>query len=140
MNTGWTEDRRRSPINEILASRNARPPEEASRYGEGARLQREREEVRESYLAIDVRLRSGESRGLLYYDLAGSIQLDKDRTVLTVPFRTAKLIIQGYRLNELYRAILHHSLDVLAETHRPEFAEDDSKPVITSIEIVEQEG
>lgn len=138
MSRPWTEDRRRSPIEEILATRPKPPalPTE-SRYGEGRREQREREEIRESYLAMDVRLRSGEYRGLFYFDLAGSPQLSADHTVLTVPFRSEKLIIRGYRLLELYRSILHHSLDILEETHRPEFATDGNQPVIETIEIME---
>lgn len=134
-----TGDSRRSPIEDILASRKS---EEgfSSRYGEGLRRQKEREEIRETYLAVDVRLRSGEFRGLFYFDLAGSPQLDPDHTTLTVPFRKEKLIIRGYRLLEVYRAVLHHSLDILEETHRPEFAHDAGDgPVIEAIDIVKRE-
>ena len=139
MSTMWTEDRHKSPIEEILASREA-PADQAfaSRYGDGGREQQEREEIREASLAMDVRLRSGELRGLFYFDLAGSPQLDSDHTTLTVPFRTEKVIVRGYRLLTLYRAILHHSLDVLEETHRPEFASEGDQPVIESIDIIEQ--
>ncbi len=144
MSRAWTEDRqdaRRSPIEEILASRQAPGNTSASsRYGDGEsrRRQKEREEIRESYLAMDIRLRSGEYRGLFYFDLAGSPSLDADHTTLMVPFRTEKLIIRGYRLLEVYRAILHHSLDILRETHRAEFDAEGEDPVIESIEVVER--
>ena len=127
-----------SPIDEILAARQANQNDMfATRYGEGRREQREREQIRESYLAIDIRLRSGEYRGMFYFDLAGSPRLDKDHTTLVVPFREEKLIIRGYRLLEVYRSILHHSLDILEETHRPEFVRGD-EPVVESIEIIEE--
>ena len=133
-----TEDRQRSPIEEILASRQAPVDPAASRYGEGEtrRRQKEREEIRESYLAMDIRLRSGEYQGLFYIDLSGSPLLSADHTTLTVPFRTEKLIIRGYRLLEVYRAILHYSLDILEETHRAEFSAEGNDPVIESIEVV----
>ena len=134
-------DQRRSPIEEILASRQAAVEPNASRYGEGdgRRRQKEREEIRESYLAIDIRLRSGEYCGLFYIDLAGSPRLSADHTTLTVPFRGEKLIIRGYRLLEVYRAVLHYSLDILEETHRAVFDAAGEGPVIESIEIVSRE-
>ena len=142
----WTDDNtqitRRSPIDEILASRTAAADLTASsRYGDGdgRRRQKEREEIRESYLAIDVRLRSGELYGLFYFDLAGSPHLDVHHTTLTIPFRNHTLIIRGYRLLEVYRAILHHSLDILEETHQPEFSREGNAPVIASIEVVDKE-
>ena len=146
MSRSSTEDRRavrRSPIEEILASRfPSEGSPTASRYGDGdtRRRQKEREEIRESYLAMDIRLRSGEYCGLFYIDLAGSPRLSADHTMLTVPFRTEKLIIRGYRLLEVYRAILHYSLDILEETHRAEFEAEGEGPVIESIEIVSREG
>jgi hypothetical protein len=138
--TGPSTDppRRRSPIDEILASRE---PEStlASRYGEGRRNRAEHEDVRESYLALDVRLRSGEYLGLFYYDLAGSPRMDASHTVLTVPFKEVRLVVRGVRLIDLYRAILHHSLDILEETHRPEFAAGEGDgPVIESIEMIQR--
>ncbi len=144
MNKSWTErsahqgGRRPSAIDEILASRE--PPEPpVSRYGEDKRSQKEREVVRETYLAIDVRLRSGEYYGLFYFDLAGSPRLSADHTTLLIPFRELKVVIHGYRLLELYRAVLHHSLDILEETPRAEFDSEGKAPVISSIEIVERE-
>lgn len=143
MSRGLIEDRRRSPIEEILATRQGPPTEESAypgRYGDGKREQREREDVRESYLAMDVRLRSGEYRGFFYFDLTGSPLLDADHTTLTVPFRDEALIIRGYRLLATYRAILHHSVDVLEESHRSEFAaESGNAPVIASIEVMKRE-
>ena len=125
---------RRSPIDEILAHRDG----QASRYGEGRRHQAERDQIREAYLALDVRLPDGTYRGFFYVDLAGGPILSADHTLLVIPFREAVLQVHGYRLVELYRAILHHSLDMLEVTHRPEFAEaDGTTPTVQAIEIVE---
>ena len=126
---------RRSPIDEILAKRAENGS--MSRYGGEGRQHQEREDVRETYLAVDVHLASGECVGLFYYDLAGSPRLSSDQTMLTVPFKEQKLLIRGYRLFETYRAILHHSLDILEESHRPQFNSEDDKPVIESIEVIE---
>ena len=129
-----------SPIDEILAARSSANQNQvfASRYGgEGRREQKERDQVRESYLAMDVRLRSGEMHGFFYFDMAGSPVLSADQETLVVPFRRRKLIIRGFRLLELYRSILHHSLDILQETHRPAFASGE-EPVIESIEVIEE--
>ena len=139
MSRAWTEDKQRTPIEEILASRQE---SDASRYGDGdgRRRQKEREEIRESYLAIDIRLKTGEYRGLFYIDLSGSPRLSADHTTLTVPFRTERLVIRGFRLLEVYRAVLHYSLDILEETHRAAFRADGEGPVIESIEVVSAEG
>ena len=140
MSRSLTAARNVSPIDEILAARQANQNDVfATRYGEGAREQKERDQIRETYLAIDIRLRSGELCGLYYFDLSGSPRLSADHTALVVPFRNEKLVIRGIRLLEVYRAVLHHSLDILEETHRPEFAGGDG-PVIESIEIVEQKN
>ena len=146
MSRSWTErsggSTRQSAIDEILATRE--PPENStavSRYGEGdgKRRQREREEIRESYLAMDIRLKSGEYRGLFYFDLAGGPHLDAHHTTLTVPFRTEKLVIRGFRLLDVYRSILHHSVDILEETPHADFDASGDQPVISSIEIVKNE-
>lgn len=132
---------RRSAIDEILATREPSESSSAvSRYGEGdgKRRQKERDDVRETYLAMDIRLKSGEYRGLFYFDLAGGPRLDPHHTTLTVPFRTEKLVIRGFRLLEVYRAILHHSVDILEETPHSEFDASGDEPVISSIEVVEQ--
>ena len=149
----WTEGRidtrRRNPIDEILATR---PPETspsthaptpaATRYGEGdgRRLQQEREEIRETYPAMDIRLPSGELRGVFYYDLSGGPHLDPHHTTLTIPFRRETLVVRGYRLLQVYRSILHHSLDILQVTHRAEFDENGDDPVIASIEVITRES
>ena len=143
MNGTTEQPRRRSPIEEILASRRqegqAGDASLASRYGDGLREQREREQVRESYLAMDVRFRDGSLRGFFYFDVSGSPTLDASHTVLTIPFREATLVIHGHRLLDLYREVLHHSLDVIQESHRPEFASGDA-PVIAAIEVRDEEG
>lgn len=139
MERTWTEStrvKRISPVDEILSNGPRQP--DASRYGEDRRRQREREEVRESYLAVDVRLKSGEYRGLFYFDMAGSPRLNADHTILTVPFKESRLVVRGWRLLEVYRAVLHHSLDILEETHRAEFRADGEDPVIEAIEIIDR--
>lgn len=146
MSRSWTDrdggsSSRRSVIEDIIASREPTDddPSAVSRYSESKRRQKEREDIRESYLAMDVRLKSGEFRGLFYFDLVGGPHLDPHHTTLTVPFRTEKLIIRGFRLLEIYRAILHHSLDILKETPHAEFDASGEDPVISSIEIVARE-
>lgn len=147
MDRNWTDGRvdttRKTPIEEILSTR--RRPEEqqpaATRYGtgEGRRRQQEREEIRETYPAMDIRLADGSYRGIFYYDLSGGPHMDPDHTTITVPFRRETLVIRGYRLEEVFRAILHHSLDILQITHRAEFDADAGGPVIASIDIVTRE-
>ncbi len=146
MTRAWTEGRadtaRRSPIDEILSTRQEPVNEvSAGRYGEGEgrRRQQEREEIRETYPAMDIRLPTGELRGLFYYDLSGGPHLDPHHTTLTIPFRRETLVVRGYRLLEVYRSILHHSLDILQVTHRAEFDEAGDGPVIASVEIVTRE-
>lgn len=136
----WTsnvEMRRPSAIDELLAERKTQDVG-VSRYGDEGRHQAEREDVREAYLAIDVRLRTGDYIGFFYYDLAGGPRLSADHTILTVPFKEAKLVIRGYRLLAVYRAILHHSLDVLEETTKPGFQSNGDEALIESIEIVDR--
>lgn len=135
----WTsnvEMRRPSAIDELLAERKVQDSG-VSRYGGSGRHQIEREDVREVYLAMDVRLRSGEYIGLFYYDLAGGPRLNADHTILTVPFKDLKLVIRGYRLLAVYRAILHHSLDVLEEAVDATFRDSGDETVIQAIELVE---
>lgn len=146
MSRAWTEGRadtaRRSPIDEILATRQQPVAEvKAARYGEGEgrRRQQEREEVRETYPAMDIRLPTGEYRGLFYYDLSAGVVMDPDHTTITVPFRRETLVIRGYRLEEIYRSILHHSLDILQVTHRAEFEEHGDGVVIESIDFMTRE-
>lgn len=73
----------------------------------------EPEAARRTYLALDVRLESGEYRGLSYFDIDGAVVLDPSHTKLTIPFRTCAVVIHGIRLLALYREILHHSVDIL---------------------------
>lgn len=128
---------RTSKIEEVLANRkSANDSSFVSRYGgDTGRQHQEREDVRETYFAIDVCLRSGERCGLFYYDLSGAPRLSADQNTLTVPFKELKLVVRGRALIEIYRAILHHSLDLLEESQHPEM---EKGGVIESIEIAEK--
>ena len=97
----------------------------------------EQESVRATYLALDVRLQSGEYRGFSYFDIDGPVVLDASHTTLTLPFRWGTLVIQGIRLLDLYREILHHSIDILEVVPHGNFDTGDGW-VIQEIEVVER--
>ncbi len=143
MSRTWTGDRqgaRRSPIEDILATTSS-DTAAASRYGgeTGKRRQQEREDVAETYPGMDIVLPDGSHRGVFYYDLSGGPQMGSDGMTITVPFRRETLIIRGYRLLQVFRLIMQHSLDIVQVTHRAEFEVDGDSPVIASVEIVSQE-